>query len=569
MGNFFKRLTDQVKGLWGKWTRTQKIIGIGIAVVAIALIVGLVAFSGSPSMVPVIDTPIRNEADLDRIVARINEEGVRVSTSQTGIVMVQNQEIARRMRAILVSEGLVPQGTDPWAVFDVSSWTITDFERNIQLQRAITKTVTEHIKAVAGVDNANVIITVPDQNALFVSDRQPITASVIITPRPGSDITTNRQNIEGIQKLLMLAVSGLTAENIVITDQNGVQINDFDGMSAIDRVTLTEKQQKVIQKLENDYRAKILASLQQTFSADRVRDLNIKFDMDWSPQTVNKTEYSGITVVPDNPATNYDDSQVVDSLKLSEQVNKTSWKGTGMNPEGPAGTEGQVAPQYKDMSNLAGEMTQDNSTTNYALNSATTTSNKEPAIDRVSVSVNIDGTWAVNFDADGKQIKKPDGTLERIYTPISAADLTNAQRLIQSAIGYNQSRGDTVTVTNIQIDRTAQFAAQDQRVVRGEEIRQAILLFLIGLVGLMLIFIAIRIIGREIERRKRVREEELARQQEALRQNAILEAENQGMEVSMSVEERRRMELQENAMNMAKEHTPDVAQLIRTWLAEE
>jgi flagellar M-ring protein FliF len=37
----------------------------------------------------------------------------------------------------------------------------------------------------------------------------------------------------------------------------------------------------------------------------------------------------------------------------------------------------------------------------------------------------------------------------------------------------------------------------------------------------------------------------------------------------MSVEERKRMELQENAINMAKEHPEDVAQLIRTWLLEE
>ena len=41
------------------------------------------------------------------------------------------------------------------------------------------------------------------------------------------------------------------------------------------------------------------------------------------------------------------------------------------------------------------------------------------------------------------------------------------------------------------------------------------------------------------------------------------------MEVSMSVEERKRLELQENAINMAKEHPEDVALLIRTWLMEE
>ena len=39
-------------------------------------------------------------------------------------------------------------------------------------------------------------------------------------------------------------------------------------------------------------------------------------------------------------------------------------------------------------------------------------------------------------------------------------------------------------------------------------------------------------------------------------------------EVEMSVEERARLEMQENAVNMAREHPEDVAQLIRTWLVE-
>ena len=38
---------------------------------------------------------------------------------------------------------------------------------------------------------------------------------------------------------------------------------------------------------------------------------------------------------------------------------------------------------------------------------------------------------------------------------------------------------------------------------------------------------------------------------------------------SLSVEDRARLEMQENAVNMAREHPEDVAQLIRTWLLEE
>ncbi len=75
--------------------------------------------------------------------------------------------------------------------------------------------------------------------------------------------------------------------------------------------------------------------------------------------------------------------------------------------------------------------------------------------------------------------------------------------------------------------------------------------------------------ARELERRRRIAEEKRAIEQSMLRENAIRQAEEQNIEVSMSVEERKRLELQEHAINMAKEHPEDVAQLIRTWLREE
>ena len=96
-----------------------------------------------------------------------------------------------------------------------------------------------------------------------------------------------------------------------------------------------------------------------------------------------------------------------------------------------------------------------------------------------------------------------------------------------------------------------------------------VLIVLIVVAALLFAFILYRIIRREVERRRRLAEEERMRQYQLERDRSIMEAENAGMEVSMSVEERRRMELQENAVNMAREHPENVALLIRTWLMEE
>jgi flagellar M-ring protein FliF len=97
----------------------------------------------------------------------------------------------------------------------------------------------------------------------------------------------------------------------------------------------------------------------------------------------------------------------------------------------------------------------------------------------------------------------------------------------------------------------------------------ALLIFLGGIALLLIAFILIRIISKEMERRRRMEAEERARREEALRQQALLQAEEEGMDVSLSVEERARMELMDSVVNMAKEHPEDAAQLIRTWLLEE
>jgi len=96
-----------------------------------------------------------------------------------------------------------------------------------------------------------------------------------------------------------------------------------------------------------------------------------------------------------------------------------------------------------------------------------------------------------------------------------------------------------------------------------------VIIFVSGLTLLLFGFMLFRVISREMERRRRIAEEERARREQMLRESAMAEAEQDGTEVSISYEERTRMELMENAINMAKEHPEDAAQLIRTWLLEE
>lgn len=568
MNEWLKKLFSQIKELWSKWSIIQKVILIGVFVAVIVALVLVVSLSSKTTEVPLFNVAVTDEAQRDNIVYRLAQENVDANVNAAGIITVKDEATARKMRAILVREDLVPGNVDPWHLFDTERWTTTDFERNVNLQRSITNQIKQHIEALDEVDVANVVLSMPEKT-LFQEDQEPVTASVIIYPKPGSDITENKKKIQGIQKILLKAIPGLKEENVTIADASGVILNDFEGMKDIERIDVIAKEQKLIQSLETQYQAKILNALQLIFSADRVRDLNIKIDMDMSQKVVEATEYSPIILKEDDPKTPYDDSKYVESITLSSETVEKKWTGTGFNPEGPAGIEGQNPPVYSDMSNLYGTSEERGNKQNNVINTKHISEQKSPTIDRVTVSVNIDGEWDYKYDESGNVVLLPNGTIERVYTPVSSEDLNQATSLVQDAIGFNELRGDSVTVRNIRFDRTAQFREEDEKYIKAQQTRQTIFYALTGVVVVLVAFIIFRFISRELERRRRLKEEEYLRQQQLEREKVLWESEQAGMEVTMSVEERHRAELLENAISMAKDHPEDVAMLIRTWLMEE
>src|SRR6185369_2415130 len=184
---------------------------------------------------------------------------------------------------------------DPWAVFDVERWTITDFERDINKQRAITKALEQHIGALEDIDAVGIELVMPEDK-LFKEDQKQTTASVRITPRPGSDIATNRKKIEGIVKLITFAVEGLKPENVVVTDQSGVTLNDFAGMAGMDRLELGKREMDFKRKLESQYTATILSALQDIYKADRVKIIKLDLTLNTDVQSMDKEEHTPIVM---------------------------------------------------------------------------------------------------------------------------------------------------------------------------------------------------------------------------------------------------------------------------------
>ena len=167
----------------------------------------------------------------------------------------------------------------------------------------------------------------------------------------------------------------------------------------------------------------------------------------------------------------------------------------------------------------------------------------------------------VEFDLD--PMKKP------IQQALSPEELKQAENMVKKAIGFDEARGDQVAVENIMFDRSKDWKGLRDEYRHREQVKKMMLSGLVGVFALFLGFILFGAIRREMQRRRRLREEQLALEQQRMREAALRAAEDEGVEVELSLEEKARLELQENAINLAKERPDDVAQLLRTWLAEE
>lgn len=568
MNEWIQRLVERVRTLWSQWKLPQKLIFFGIIAVVIVGFVLLIAFNASPSQVPLLTQPIADEQRLAEIAARLDQENVRYTISADNRILMENERDAQRLRAILAREDLIPADTDPWELFDIDRWTITDFERNVNLQRSIMRQLEQHITALDDIDAASVTIVIPEDE-LFAEDQNPVTASVIITPKPGSDIRESRSKIEGIEKLIQFAVEGLQPEYITITDPSGVTLNNFENLQDFDRLELTRRELAIVREQEDLYRQAILRALGEIYGRDRVQVVNINVDMDMGKRTEETEEFFPITTVEDNPRTPFDETEFVLSIPRSTENIDEAYEGTGFNPEGPPGVEGQTPPAYQDLEGLVGRWNNEEARVNNEINTRRIYEEKSPQIKRITASVAIDGTWTWSYTDKGDVELNPDGSIVRAYTPVSEEELGAARELVEHAVGYTQDRGDSVSVRHIQFDRSSQFSEEDARYRRQKQVQMIILYVLIGIAVLLVAFIVFRLISREIERRRRLREEELARQHQAMREAALRSAEEESAEVEMSVEERARMELEELAINAAREHPDQVAQLIRTWLSEE
>lgn len=566
MGEFFTKLFNQLKEIYGKLDRTKKIIIA--SVLGVVLISFVVLFSVSTEKVNVVLFTELSSEDFGQVTKKLDEMGFSYSSSGTTSVFVRPDQRELIMTR-LAQESMIPKGIPGWKLFDMSKWTETDKELDVKYMRALRDEVKRHIEALKNIDKADVEIAITEDE-LFQEKENPYTAAVTVYLAPGYD-KLSKKEIKGIMYLVSRAVGGkLKPENVVVTDEMGNIISDFDNEfdKAKEEYTLLEYRKKIEEKARVQLLRDVRKGLERIYTPDRIQIVRLNMDFNWDKISEEREDYSPIEMEADNPATPYSERKVKDSLVVSEKSSEEHFQGHGWNPEGPAGTEGNKPPGYKASDDQFSKYDKQENIKNHAVNKSLKKIQRDPYdISTVSIAIAVDGYQDLPRMPDGDYDLDP--TKKPVQVPLSTEEIKQAENIVKKAINFNEGRGDQVAVENIMFDRTKDWNKLRDEFQRKENLKRILLAALIGVFALFLGLVLFRGISRELARRRRLREEQLAVEQQRMREAALRAAEEEGISVELSLEDKARMELQSNAINLARERPDDVAQLLRTWLAEE
>lgn len=560
------KMFTSVLDLWNKLDNIKKITLAGtIAVVFLSFVV-MAGFSAKPSKEILYDN--LKTADYSAITKALDVMEYEWTGSGTSTIYVsgdKRQEIITK----LAQENLVPTGVEGWEIFNFSKWDETTFDKNIKLHRAMKGALEQMLMTLEYVKDARVELAIPKDN-IFDINTEPVTASIMLVLKPGIS-TIQSEKVKGIKNLIARSVPGLLTTNISITDQTGKEFAEPDDLDREDRMLNLVERKK---KLEDNERKKIMqaisSKLNEFFKEDRITVVRVALNMNWDAVSEKQHLVTPVEETEENPETPYPDRKLMENgtLTLSESVRNERFRGNGFTPGGPTGTEQQMPPGYRDLDYQKSEYGNRDVIKNYDYNRIEKEIVRQPWQEMSrSISVMLAGRW----EKKGIREKENGEGWEYIreYIPPGDDELKTLENVLKASILYRAARGDQIVVAHMKKDKSEEFALEDEELSRKMMIKRLLIVSGVALGVFMLIYLLYRGVKKEMARRRRLREEELAAQQQLMREAALRVADEGATEVELSVDERARREMLENAMNLAREKPEQVAKLLRTWMAAD
>lgn len=408
MASPFGTVGDRFATVFNNMSGGQKTTMIVVVVLGVAAIIGIVNWASSPDMVPLFSN--LPPEDAAKVVDWLTENNIEYRLEQNGgrvLVPRKNQYDARIQ---LAEEGLPSKRSTGYEIFDKTNLGMSEFVQKLNFRRALEGELSRTIESIDQVFEARVHIVIPEQ-ALFREKEKPPTASVAM--KLTSQLTESQ--VAGVSHLIASSVEGLDTKDITIIDSQGnilSNMTDSDPMMAMTTTQLTMKQ-----KVENDLSKKVDSMLDRLLGPDK-SIVRVAVDLDFTRSDVTSEVYD-----PDQTAVRSE--ELVESNSQTQNDNQVNPTDPSQPPLGQSDTQ-----------------TQSNTITNYEVSkTVTNTSTQGGGIRRISASVLVDGVY--------DPIEGPDGQQTTQYRDRTQQEMDAIRNAVQGALGFNEDRGDQVSVQNI------------------------------------------------------------------------------------------------------------------------
>ncbi|OGT01741.1 MAG: flagellar M-ring protein FliF [Gallionellales bacterium RBG_16_57_15] len=372
-----------------------------------------------------------SDRDGGAIIESLQQMNIPYKFAEGGGALLVASGQVHEARLKLASQGLPKGGNVGFELMENQKFGITQFAEQVNYQRALEGELARSVQSIGAVAAARVHLAIP-KPSVFVKEQQKPSASVVLSLQGGRML--DAAQVSAIVHLISSSVPELSAKNVTVVDQNGTLLSaSHDGTSSDG---LDANQLKYVQQIEQSYISRIEALLMPMLGANNVR-AQVTANIDFS-----RTEQTAETYKPNqNPA-----DSVIRSQQSSEAMNGAGLSAGGIpgaltnQPPVPAtapivagaGVPGGAATAGNtNLSNL-----QKDSTVNYEVDRTIRhTVLPVGSIKRLSVAVVVNGNRKV-VDADGKSSDKP----------LSDAEKEQINNLVKDAMGFDQSRGDSLNV---------------------------------------------------------------------------------------------------------------------------
>ena len=530
----YQKSIEQAKQFWATRTGRQKAILLAGSGASALLLIAFVWMIGAPDNKPLytgLDTD-----DAQNLAAQLDAQGIPHQTSADGktISVPANKLDAARMQT--ASQGGPHSGRMGFELFDKMSWGQTEFDEKVEYQRALEGELERSIQTLADVERARVHLVMPTQS-VFLDQQRGAKASVVLKLRRG---TLSKPAVLAIARLVSGAVDNLRPEDVSIVDaDNDRSLGLGRSMDGTDDTA------------GNELTARLISTLEPVVGVDKIRaSVNVEYNQGTTEESQER----------------YDPTV---SAVLSEQKSQDQASGgaaAGGAAQGVPGTSSNIPAKTSKSSGEPAQppiQTSTTQSTQYGVNK-TLTHTVTPAgkIQRITAALLVD-------DQIVKTVQK--GKVSYTRQKRTPEELNRIQELAKAAIGFDEKRGDSITVQNLSFEadpagseapvtswaNTTQKAINDYAsVLRPASI---LVLFVLGYFFLLRPF------------QKHALAADLAASA-AAPQNAL--AGSQSMALAAPPAEKgedtiRAAQLKEEALELMKQKPMHTARALQAWLREE